>query len=205
MSGQPPVPPPFFPDAFARSRSTDSRQNVTGDLAYPQGRPGHGHGHPQAPQGKFRVFGTCTRVNDDLFLVPSHTGYPYQQYSSSQPPPATSHRSTLPTTPTYGHVPLSTHPPAPLPISGSTSYNPSFPQFPMPDVPMRHSSTNRSGPPPPPPISHRETTMPMNVHPNASSSVPYDMQPQNTMHPPSQPTHGWSYRASTATYSACIQ
>ena len=151
----------------------------------------------------YRILGTCTQSNYDLFLVTSPTGYPSQQYSPSQPPLTTSHRSKLSTTPTYDHASLSTHPPAPPPISGSTSYNPPFPQFPMPDVPLRHSSTNRSGPPPPLPISHR--AMPMNVQSNASLSVPYDMRPPNTVHSPSQLTRGWSYRASTATYSACLQ
>jgi len=126
-----------------------------------------------------------------MFLVPSPTGYPSQQYSSSQLPPTTSRQSTFPTTPTYDHAPLSTHPPAPPPLSGSTSYNPSFPQFPVPDVPVRHPSTNHSGPAP---VLHRATTMPMAIHPNPSSSVPYDTQPPNAMQFPSQPTaHGWSY------------
>jgi hypothetical protein len=149
----------------------------------------------------------CTRLNHDLFLVPSLSGYPSQRYSSSQPSPPPSRRSTLPTTPAYDHASLSLHPPAPPPFSGSTSYNPSFP---VPAVPVRYPSTNASGPPPPPgpsPISHRSTTIPIPVHSNTTSSMSYDMRPQNTMYSPSQPgipggpqstSQSWSYRACTA-------
>jgi hypothetical protein len=154
------------------------------------------------------VLGTwvwCTRLNHDLFLVPGPTSYPSQQYSSSQPSPTPSRRSTLATTPAYDHASLSSHPPAPPPLSGSTSYNPSFP---VPAVPVRHPPTNPLGPPPsaPSPILHRATTMPMPVPLNTASSAPYDMRPPNTTRTPSQPgnlgglqpTQGWSYRTSTA-------
>jgi hypothetical protein len=147
----------------------------------------------------------CTRLNHDLSLVPSPSGYPSQQYSSSQPSPTASRRSTLPTTPAYDHAPVSLHPPAPPPLSGSTSYNPSFP---VPAVPVRHPSANPSGPPQAAsPTLHRAATMPIPVHANTASSVPYDMRPPNTMHSPSQPgipgvpqstAQSWSYRASIA-------
>jgi hypothetical protein len=138
--------------------------------------------------------------------VPSPSGYPSQQYSSSQPSPTASRRSTLPTTPAYDHASLSPHPSAPPPLSGSTSYNPSFP---VPEVPVRHPSTNPSGPPPQAasPTFHRAATMSMPVHPNTASSMPYDMRPPNTMPSPSQPgilggpqssAQAYSYRASTA-------
>ena len=153
-------------------------------------------------------------MNHDLFLVPSPSGYPSHQYSSSQLSPTPSRRTTLPTTPTYDHAPLPPHPPAPPLLSGSTSYNPSFPVPAVPAVPMRHPSSNPSGhpPPAPPPILHRSATMPMPVNPNAASSVPYDMQAPNTMHSPSQPgvlggpppSQDWSYRASAAVVFSTI-
>jgi hypothetical protein len=99
--------------------------------------------------------------------------YSPQQYSSLQLSPNPSRRSTLPTTPTYGHASLPPQPPAPLPLSGSTSYNPSFP------VPVRHQSTNPSGPPP---TAHRAATMPMPVPVHTASSTLYGMQSQNPMH-----------------------
>jgi len=187
MSRQPPRPPPpaSFPEAFAHTRSTHTgtRQNVTGDSAYLQEGPAPGHVHPSQ--------------------MPIPTSYSSQQYSSSQSSPTPSRRSRLPTTPSYDHASLPPQPPAPPPLSGSTSYNPSFP---VPAVPVRHSSTNSSGPPPPapPPILHRTATMPMPVPPNTVSSVPYDMRPQNTMHSPPQPripggpqsaAQGYSYQS----------
>jgi hypothetical protein len=144
-------------------------------------------------------------LNHVLFLVPSPSGYPSQQYSSSQQSPTPSRRSTLATTPAYDHGSLPTHRPAPPPLSGSTSYNPSFP------VPVRYPDSNPSGPPAPAPLPmlHRSATMPMPmpVPPNPASSVPYDMRPPNTMHSPPQSgimggpqstAQGFSYRASTA-------
>ena len=156
-----------------------------------------------------RVLDTCvwhTRLNHDLFLVPSPTGYPSQQYSSSQPSHTPARRSTLATTPAYDHASLYPQAPAPPPFSGSTSYNPAFP---VPAVPVRHTSANSSGPPPPAPsaMMHRAVTMPMPVPSNNASSMPYDMRPPNTMHSPPQPgilggpqstAQGWSYRVSTA-------
>jgi hypothetical protein len=150
-----------------------------------------------------RAFVWCTRLNHDLFLVPTPSGYPSQQYSSPQLSPPPSRRATLPITSSYEHASLPPHRPAPPPLSGSTSYNPSFP------VPARYPDINPSGPPPPAPqpILHRSATMPMPVHPNPASSVPYDMRPPNTMHSPPQSgiqggpqstAQGFSYRASTA-------
>jgi hypothetical protein len=159
------------------------------------------------------VLGTCvwcTQLSHDLFLVPSPTSYPSQQYSSSQPSPTPSRRSTLATTPAYDHASFSSHQPAPPPLSGSTSYNPSFP---VPAAPVRYPS-NPSGPPPsaPSPILHRAATLPMPVPLNTASSAPYDMWPPNTMHSPSQPgnlggpppAQGWSYRTSTAVISPTV-
>ena len=157
----------------------------------------------------------CTRLNHNLFLVPSHTGYPSQQYisqeqqyasqqySSSQLSPTPSRRSTLAATPVYDHASLPAHPPAPTHLSGAAPYNHSFP---FPAVPVRHPSTNPSGPPPPEP-PHRAATMPMPVPVHAGSSMPYDMQSPNTMHSPPQPgivggpppiAQGHSYRASSS-------
>jgi len=169
----------------------------------------------------------CTRLNHDLFLVPNPTGYPPQQYSSSHPSlaPTPSRRSTLATTPTYDHVSLPSHPPAPPPLSASTSHNPLFP---VPAVPARHPSTNPSGPPPPgpSPMLHRSATMSMPVHPNTTSSMPmpvhpnnassvpmpvhpnnalstpYDMQPSNTMHSSSQPGNLGGPQSSTHGYTS---
>ena len=134
--------------------------------------------------------------------------YPPQQYSSSQSSPTSSRRSTLATTPTYGHASLPPHPPAPPHLSGSAPYNPPPFPVPAPAVPVRYPSSNPSGPPPLEP-PHRSATMPMPVPIYAASSVPYDMQTPNTMHSSSQlgtvggpqPTvQGRSYRhgASTA-------
>ena len=130
-----------------------------------------------------RVLGTCvwcTRLNHDLFLVPSSTDYtsqqypshpskqyPSQQYTSSQISPNPSRRSTLATTPTYSNASLPPQPNTAPHLSGSTSYNPP-PSSPV-SVPVGHPSTNPSGLPP----AHR--------------SIHYDMQPQYTMHPPSRP------------------
>ena len=175
-----------------------------------------------------RVLGTCTwctRLNHDIFLVTSPTGYtsqqypsqqypssqqysssqqhpPSQQYSSSQPSATPTRRSTLATTPTYGHASLPSHPPAPPHLSGSDPYNPSFP------VPIRHPSNNPSEPPPPAPqpIAHRAATMSIPVPAHTTSSMPYDMQSPNTMYSSSQPgimggskptAQGYSYCAST--------
>jgi hypothetical protein len=172
------------------------------------------------------VLGTCvwyTRLNHDLFLVPSHTGYPSQQYlpqqypsqqypsqqypsqqySSPQSLPTPSRRSTLATTPTYDHAPLPPHQSAPPHLSGSAPYNPSFP-YPADQV-RRPSTTSRPPAPEPP---HRAATMPMPVPVHtASSLVHYNMQSPNTMHSPPQPgfvggspptAQGHNYRASTA-------
>jgi hypothetical protein len=146
-----------------------------------------------------------------MLLVPSPTDYPSQQYYSSQPSPTSSRRSTLPTTPTFDHASLSPHPPAPLPLSGSTSYNPPFSVH---AIPVGHPSTNPSGPAPAPsPVLHRAATMPMPVHANAASSAPYGMPP-NTMHSLSQPgipggpqstAPGYGYRASTAVDFPTVQ
>src|SRR5216684_7503631 len=115
-------------------------------------------------------------VEPRRFLVPSSTGYPSQSYSSPQQPPTPSHRSTVQTTATYDHASSSSYP-SPPPLSGSTSYNPSFP---VPEMSVRYPSNNSSGapPPPPPPISRRSATMPTPI-PNTASSVPHDMQHPN--------------------------
>jgi len=153
---------------------------VTGDSAYPQGGSAPGHVHPQQ--------------------MPSPSGYPSQQYSSSQPSHTSSRRSTVPTTHAYDHASFSPHPSAPPPSSGSTSYNPSFP---IATVPARHSSTNPSGPPPPAEssISNRTVTMPMPVYSNTASSMPYDTRPQNTMPSSSQPGIRGGPQSSAQDYS----
>ncbi|KAN0119125.1 hypothetical protein V8E52_004572 [Russula decolorans] len=178
MSRQPP-PPPFFPEA-SHTKYTKTRKNVTGDSAYPQGGSAPGHVHPQQ--------------------MPSPSGYPSQQYSSSQPSHTSSRRSTVPTTHAYDHASFSPHPSAPPPSSGSTSYNPSFP---IATVPARHSSTNPSGPPPPAEssISNRTVTMPMPVYSNTASSMPYDTRPQNTMPSSSQPGIRGGPQSSAQDYS----
>ena len=164
-----------------------------------------------------RVLGTCvwcTRLNHDLFLVPSLTNYssqqypshpsqqyPSQQYSSSQLSPNPLRRPTLATTPTYSNASLPPQPPTAPHLLVSTSYNPP-PSFPVP-VPVGHPSTNPSGLPP----AHRSATLPGPVPFHNASSMHYDMQPQYTMHSPSQPgimggpqptAQGQSYRRSTA-------
>ena len=143
--------------------------------------------------------------------MPSPSGYPSQQDSSSHPSHTSSHpphtssvsshtsshpshtssrRSTLPITPAYDHydhASFSPHPSAPPPSLGSTSYNPSFP---IAIVPVRQPSANPSGLPPPgeSPIPSRQvTSMPMPVHSNTASSMPYDTRPQNIMPSSSQP------------------
>jgi len=212
MSRQPPRPPPpsSFPEAYAHTGSTHTRQAVTGDPAYPHGGPVPGQVYP--PQSEFThmtslVTAWCTRLSHDVFLVSSPAGYSSQLYSSAQPPPTPSHRSTLAASSAYNHASLPPHPPASLPLSGSTYYDPSFP---VPDVPARYPPTNPSGPPLPPPLSptlQRAATMPMPVHPNIGSSVPYDGRPQYAMHAPSHSgiperlpptTQSWSYRACIA-------
>jgi hypothetical protein len=117
---------------------------------------------------------------------------PSQVYSSPQPPPPPSRRSTHPTAPTQEYASSFPRQPAPPPSESVSHYQP---------FPARYASISSSSPQAP--MTQRAATIPMPVHPNIASSMPYGMSPHPSSRSemsrgPQPSSKSWSYRAYAA-------